>query len=39
LRLNESLIVGTIQNQRRITIKFAGRNVTMQFSLYVVPQA
>jgi type VI secretion system protein ImpJ len=38
VRLNERLIVGTIQNQRRITVRSAGRNVTMQFSLYVVPQ-
>ena len=37
LRLNETLIVGSIQNQRRITVKAAGRNVTMQFSLYVLP--
>lgn len=39
LRLNDNLIVGSIQNQRRITIRSAGRNVTMQFALYVVPQA
>ena len=37
LRLNENLIVGSIQNQRRLTIKAGGRNVTMQFSLYVLP--
>jgi type VI secretion system protein ImpJ len=37
LRLNENLIVGSIQNQRRLTIKSAGRNVTMQFSLYMLP--
>jgi type VI secretion system protein ImpJ len=38
LRLNENLIVGSIQNQPRLTIKTAGRNVTMQFSLYVLPE-
>jgi type VI secretion system protein ImpJ len=37
LRLNENSIVGTIQNQRRLTIKVGGRNVTMQFFLYVLP--
>jgi type VI secretion system protein ImpJ len=37
LRLNENLIVGSVQNQRRITIKAGGRNVAMQFSLYVLP--
>jgi type VI secretion system protein ImpJ len=38
LRLNENLIVGNIQNQRRLTVKAAGRNVTIQFSLYVLPE-
>lgn len=37
LRLNENLIVGSVQNQRRITIKTAGRQIAMQFSLYVSP--
>ena len=37
LRLNENLIVGSIQNQRRLTIQADGRNVTMQFSLFVLP--
>ena len=37
LRFNENLIVGTIQNQRRLTIKVGDRNITMQFSLYVLP--
>ncbi len=37
LRLNENLIVGSIQNQRRLTIHVGGRNVTMQFSLFVLP--
>ncbi len=37
LRLNENRIVGTIQGQRRLTIKVGGRHVGMQFSLYVVP--
>jgi type VI secretion system protein ImpJ len=36
-RLNENLIVGSVQNERRITIKAGGRNVAMQFSLYVLP--
>ncbi len=39
VRLNDSLVLGTIQNQRRITVRSAGRNVTLQFSLYVVPQS
>jgi type VI secretion system protein ImpJ len=38
LRLNENLIVGNIQNQPRLTIKAGGRNVAMQFSLYVLPE-
>jgi len=37
LRLNEHMIVGNIQNQRRLTIKAGGRTVTMQFTLYVLP--
>ena len=37
LRLNENRIVGSIQGQRRLTIKVGGRHVGMQFSLYVVP--
>ena len=36
LRLNENLIIGSIQNQRRLTIRSGGRNVTMQFSLFVL---
>ncbi len=38
LRLNEKLIVGNIQNERRLTVKAAGRNVTMQFALYMLPR-
>jgi len=38
LRLNENLIVGNIQNERRLIVKAAGRNVTMQFSLYMLPR-
>jgi type VI secretion system protein ImpJ len=38
LRLNENLIVGNIQNERRLVVKAAGRNVTMQFSLYMLPR-
>jgi len=38
VRINESWIVGSIHNQRRLTIKASGRNVIMQFSLYVVPE-
>ncbi len=38
LRLNENLIVGNIQNQRRLTVKASGRDVAMQFSLYVLPE-
>jgi type VI secretion system protein ImpJ len=37
LRLNENRIVGTIQGQRRLTIKVGPRHVGMQFSLYIVP--
>src|SRR5262249_61029597 len=37
LRLNEGLIVGSIQNQRRLTVRVAGQNVTMQFSVFVLP--
>jgi type VI secretion system protein ImpJ len=36
LRLNENLIVGSIQNQRRLTINVGGRHVGMQFSLFVL---
>jgi type VI secretion system protein ImpJ len=37
LRFNDSMIVGSIQNQRRLTIQVGGRNITMQFSLFVLP--
>ncbi len=37
LRLNEKLLVGSIQNQRRLTVKAGIKNVTMQFTLYVLP--
>ena len=37
LRLNENLLVGSIQNQRRLTVKAGIKNVTMQFTLYVLP--
>ncbi|MBI2804908.1 MAG: type VI secretion system baseplate subunit TssK [Planctomycetes bacterium] len=37
LRFNENLIVGGIQNQRSLTVKTQGRNVPIQFSLYVLP--
>jgi type VI secretion system protein ImpJ len=39
LRLNENLIVGNIQGQRMLTIKTAGQTNSLQFTLYVVPQA
>ncbi len=38
LRLNENLIVGSIQNHRRLTIKSGVKNVTMQFSLFALPE-
>ncbi len=38
LRLNENLIVGNIQNERRLTVRTAGRNVSVQFSLYMLPR-
>jgi type VI secretion system protein ImpJ len=37
LRLNEQMIVGNIQNERRLTVKAGGRTVNMQFTLYVLP--
>jgi type VI secretion system protein ImpJ len=36
LRFNEKLIMGSIQNQRRLTIQVGGRNVTVQFSLFIL---
>lgn len=39
LRLNENLIAGNVQGQRILTIKTAGQTNTLQFTLYVVPQA
>ncbi len=38
IRLNENLIVSDIQGQRTLTIKINGKEATMQFTLYVVPQ-
>lgn len=38
IRLNENLIAGNIQGQQILTIKTAGENTTLQFTLYVVPQ-
>lgn len=37
MRLNENLIVSSIQAQRSLTIKFNGQSTTLQFTLYVVP--
>jgi type VI secretion system protein ImpJ len=39
LRLNENRIAGNIQGQRVLTIKNGGQTATLQFTLYVVPQA
>ncbi len=39
LRLNENFVLGNIQGQRLLTIKKDGKNIPMQFTLYVVPAA
>ena len=39
LRLNEKLIAGNIQDQRVLTIRTGNQTATLQFTLYVVPQA
>jgi type VI secretion system protein ImpJ len=39
LRLNENRIAGNIQGQRVLTIKTGAQTATLQFTLYVVPQA
>ena len=38
IRLNENLIAGSIHNQRRLQVKAGIKNVTMQFSLYLLPE-
>jgi hypothetical protein len=39
IRLNERLVAGNIEGQKLVTIRSEGRTTTMQFTLYVVPQA
>lgn len=39
IRLNEKLVAGNIQDQKVVTIRTEGATTTMQFTLYVVPQA
>jgi type VI secretion system protein ImpJ len=39
IRLNERLVAGNIEDQKVVTIRSEGRTTTMQFTLYVVPQA
>jgi type VI secretion system protein ImpJ len=37
IRLNETRVVGNIQGQRVLTVRSAGQNTTLQFTLYLVP--
>jgi type VI secretion system protein ImpJ len=39
IRLNERLVTGNIEGQKVVTIRNEGQTTTMQFTLYVVPQA
>jgi type VI secretion system protein ImpJ len=39
LRLNEKLVAGNIEGQKVVTIRTEGQTTSMQFTLYVVPQA
>jgi type VI secretion system protein ImpJ len=39
IRLNERLVAGNIQDQKVVTIRAEGQTTTLQFTLYVVPQA
>jgi type VI secretion system protein ImpJ len=38
IRVNENLIVGTIQGQRVLRVKTGAQTATVQFTLYVVPR-
>ena len=38
IRVNETLIVGTIQGQRVLRVKTGAQTATVQFTLYVVPR-
>ncbi len=38
IRLNENRIAGNIQNEKILTIKTSNKTVTVQFTLYLVPQ-
>jgi type VI secretion system protein ImpJ len=39
IRLNENLILGSIEKQRTLRIRHGGQTIPMNFTLYVVPQA
>jgi type VI secretion system protein ImpJ len=39
IRLNEKLVAGNIQDKKVVTIRTEGTTTTMQFTLYIVPQA
>lgn len=39
LRMNEAFIAGNIQGQRLLSVKYNGKTVPLQFTLYVVPVA
>ena len=38
LRMNENFIAGSIQGQRLLSVKYNGKTVPLQFTLYVAPQ-
>ena len=39
IRLNEKLVAGNIEGQKSVTIRTEGQTASMQFTLFVVPQA
>ncbi len=39
IRLNEKLVAGNIEGQKVVTIRTEGQTASMQFTLYIVPQA
>ena len=39
IRLNEKLVAGNIEGQKVVTIRTEGQTASMQFTLFVVPQA
>ncbi len=38
LRVNENLLAGSLHGERLLTVKKGGKNIPLQFSLYVVPE-